>query len=146
MGLSSSTWGLPSSRLSPTGIYTIRVSPQGYLPLGYPAAGQPGSSAPLHSGHGSGVGAMLAEGAAATAAAYGASHLAHGAAGQYGRGGHVSHSYGKGHDRGHGKFKQGKFKGRKHGKFGKHNQHYWIVERTHGREFLDFTIYSFHII
>lgn len=56
------------------------------------------------SGHGVGMGGVLAGGAAAAAAAYGAHHLTHGHMGHHGYYGH------------HGKFKHGKFK---HGKFGK---------------------------
>lgn len=77
-----------------------------------------------HPGHGSGMGALLAGGAAAAAAAYGASHLAHGA--HSGHGGYAHGGYAHGGHYGHGKFKHGKFKHGKHGKhgmFGKHKKH-----------------------
>lgn len=74
------------------------------------------------SGHGPGVGAMLAGGAAAAAAALGASHMGHGG-GHYAHGaGHYGHGHGVGHY-GHGKFKHGKHGKFKHGKFGKHGKH-----------------------
>jgi hypothetical protein len=53
---------------------------------------------------------MVAGGAAAAAAAYGAHKVSH--AGGYGM-------YGHGHGHHHGKFKHGKFK---HGKYGKHKK------------------------
>lgn len=63
-------------------------------------------------GHGPGMGSMLAGGAAAAAAVYGAHHLLHGAH-HYGHGAYMGHH--------HGKFKHGKFGKRwKHGMFGKH--------------------------
>lgn len=79
----------------------------------------------LHTGHG--IGTMLAGGAAAAAAAYGASHLAHGAgaghyahgAGHYGFPGHHGHGKFKHGKHGkHGMFGHGKFKHGKHGKHG----------------------------
>lgn len=63
----------------------------------------------IKSGHGSGMGALLAGGAAAAASAYGAHHMAHG-----------MHHFGHGTFFGHGKFKHGKFK---RGKFGKRWKH-----------------------
>ncbi|KAI9092338.1 hypothetical protein K1719_027838 [Acacia pycnantha] len=98
---------------------TLRKAPAGYPPAGYPPGGYPGPSAPVH-GHGygqshhhhhggSGMGGLLAGGAALAGAAYGAHHLSHG----HGHG-HGHFGYG-GHMMGHGKFKHGKFG--KHGKF-----------------------------
>lgn len=61
---------------------------------------------------GHGIGSLVAGGAAAAAAAYGAHHVSH--AGQYPPGAHMQHG---------GQFKHhggGKFK---HGKFGKHGKH-----------------------
>lgn len=71
----------------------------------------------LITGHGhSNVGSMLAGGAAAAAAAYGAHHLSHGSS--QGHGAHnLAHGTPYGHGYGHGKMKHGKFK---HGKVGKH--------------------------
>lgn len=73
-------------------------------------------------GHHGGMGTMLAGGAVAAAAAYGAHEMtkphgssSHGYGGYYGHGG--SHGYGHGYG-GHGKFKHGK-----HGKF-KHGKHH----------------------
>ena len=60
-------------------------------------------------GHGPGIGTLIAGGAAAAAAVYGAHQLSHGAH-------HLSHGGFYGHH--HGKFKHGKFG--KHGMFGKH--------------------------
>ena len=65
-------------------------------------------------GHGSNTGALLAGGAAAAAAVYGAHQLSHGAH-HLGHGGYYGHGFGH-----HGKFKHGKFK---HGKFGKRWKH-----------------------
>ncbi|KAB5529663.1 hypothetical protein DKX38_019744 [Salix brachista] len=78
--------------------------------------------------HGPGMGAMLAGGAAAAAAAYGAHQLSHGGYGHggyghggYGHGGYGHGGYGHGGKFKHGKFKHGKFGKRwKHGGFGKH--------------------------
>ncbi|KAM0003500.1 hypothetical protein Hdeb2414_s0281g00856031 [Helianthus debilis subsp. tardiflorus] len=100
-------------------------SPGGYPPAGYPHGGYPPPggyppSAPyypgycphkksclVHGGHKHGVGAFLAGGAAAVAAAYGAHHTPH-----YGYGYHHHHH--------HGKFKHYKFKRAKFGKRWKH--------------------------
>lgn len=57
------------------------------------------------------MGALIAGGAAAAAAAYGAHQLSHGSH-------HLGHGGFYGHP--HGKFKHGKFKHGKHGMFGKH--------------------------
>ncbi|URE14387.1 hypothetical protein MUK42_11955 [Musa troglodytarum] len=66
----------------------------------------------LLTGHGSHMGAMLAGGAAAAAAAYGMHHMAHGSH-------HAGHGAYAGHMPGHhGKFKHGKFGKHKHGKHG----------------------------
>ncbi|CAA3026185.1 Hypothetical predicted protein [Olea europaea subsp. europaea] len=96
------------------GVGSIFLVGEGYPPPaypppgGYPPSGYPG---PSHSGHGSGMGAILAGGAAAAAAAYGVHHLAHGA--YHHHGGFFGH---------HGKFKHGKFgkRWKHHGMFGKH--------------------------
>lgn len=60
-----------------------------------------------------GMGGMLAGGAAAAAAAYGANHLVHGAGAPHGYGayhGSQGYGYGGGHGYGgHGKFKHGKY-------------------------------------
>lgn len=79
----------------------------------------------LQLGHGPGMGTMLAGGAVAAAAAYGAHHLSHGGS----HTGHVGH--GVGHY-GHGKIKHGKFK---HGKFGKHGKHGKFKHGKHGGMF-----------
>ncbi|XVF01853.1 hypothetical protein REPUB_Repub04eG0124900 [Reevesia pubescens] len=65
-----------------------------------------------YSSHGHGVGGLIAGGAAAAAAVYGAHHMVHGAH-------HLAHGGYYGH--GHGKFKHGKFKHRKFGKRWKHD-------------------------
>lgn len=65
-------------------------------------------------GNGPSTGALLAGGAAAAAALYGAHQLSHGAH-HLGHGGYYGHGFGH-----HGKFKHGKFK---HGKFGKRWKH-----------------------
>ncbi|CAL9123444.1 unnamed protein product [Musa textilis] len=102
-------YGYPPQGYPPTAYPPV---PGGYPPQGYPpTAGYPGSSAPPHQGHGSHTGALIAGGAAAAAAAYGAHHLAHGNH-HAGHGGYHGHMPGH-----HGKFKHGKFK---HGKYGKH--------------------------
>lgn len=70
-------------------------------------------------------GGMLAGGAAAAVAAYGAHHLMHSRPhGHFGHHGHYGH---------HGKFKHGKFKhGKfgKHGMFGKHKRWKWFIAST----------------
>nr|GMC90607.1 glycine-rich protein A3-like [Ipomoea batatas] len=79
--------------------------PGGYLPAGYPA---PSAASYHHGGHGASVGPMIAGGAAAAAAVYGAHHLMHG------------------HHVGFGKYKHGKFGKRwKHGLLGKHKFKRW---------------------
>ncbi|KAL6322072.1 hypothetical protein AAG906_003477 [Vitis piasezkii] len=101
------TSGISSSRWIPPAPYP---PPGGYPPSGYPGPSAP----PYHSGHGSNTGALLAGGAAAAAAVYGAHQLSHGAH-HLGHGGYYGHGFGH-----HGKFKHGKFK---HGKFGKRWKH-----------------------
>ncbi|XP_010275144.1 PREDICTED: glycine-rich protein A3-like [Nelumbo nucifera] len=116
---SSSPWACPPVGYPPQGYPSQGYPsahcypPQGYPPAGYSASqgpffptGYPSSAFPYYtgSGHGMGMGAMLAGGAAA---AYGAHHLAHGAH-------HLvhGHQYESGLYKHHGKF-------HKHGKYGK---------------------------
>ncbi|KAI8562949.1 hypothetical protein RHMOL_Rhmol03G0075600 [Rhododendron molle] len=94
--------GYPSAPYPPQGGYPSSPYPP---PGGYPPAGYPGPSASHHSGHGPGMGALIAGGAAAAAAAYGAHQLSHGSH-------HLGHGGFSGHH--HGKFKHGKFKHGKH--------------------------------
>ncbi|KAF5946541.1 hypothetical protein HYC85_016769 [Camellia sinensis] len=72
-------------------------------PGGYPPAIYPGPSAPPVSGHGPNMGALIAGGAAAAAAAYGAHKLSHGAH-NLTHGGYYGHHHGKtrGRERGGG--------------------------------------------
>ncbi|KAF3943254.1 hypothetical protein CMV_030167 [Castanea mollissima] len=129
--------GYPPQAYPPAGY----PPPGGYAPAGYPPPGgypppaypPPGgypppysyptpSAPPYHSGHGPGMGTLLAGGAAAAAAVYGAHQLSHGAH-HLGHGGH--HGFGHGKFK-HGKFKHGKFGKRwKHGGFGKHKFKRW---------------------
>ncbi|KAE8734609.1 Cysteine-rich and transmembrane domain-containing protein A [Hibiscus syriacus] len=71
----------------PQGYLTQGYPPQGYPPQGYPPQGYPPQGYPSpfvviivvrgYGSHGHGVGGLLAGGAAAVAAVYGAHHMAH---------------------------------------------------------------------
>ncbi|CAA6656854.1 unnamed protein product [Spirodela intermedia] len=86
----------PQQGYPPQGYPPQGYPPQGYPPQGYPPAGYP--SAPHHGSHGPGVGTLLAGGAAAAAAGYGAGYLSHGGShGGHGVGhvgGYATHGYG----------------------------------------------------
>ncbi|KAI3435238.1 rhodopsin [Psidium guajava] len=92
--------GYPPAGYPPPGGYPpagYPPPPAGYPPAypphgGYPPAAYPGPSAPHHSGHGPGMGGMVAGGLAAAATLYGAHQLSHGAH-------HLGHGafYGHGH-------------------------------------------------
>ncbi|CAI9770508.1 unnamed protein product [Fraxinus pennsylvanica] len=125
--------GYPPHGYSPQGYPPpVGYPPAGYAPAGYPPPAYPppggyppsGYPGPSHSGHGSGMGAALAGGAAVAAAAYGAHHLAHG--GYHHQGGFFGH---------HGKFKHGKFgkRWKHHGMFGKHADcRRWLSDSING--------------
>ncbi|GJS86790.1 E3 ubiquitin protein ligase MIEL1 [Tanacetum coccineum] len=79
--------GYPQHGYPPPGGYPQHGYPfAGYRPAGYPPSGYPGPLALHHSWHGGpGMGTILAGGAPAAAAVYGAHHLTHGH-GSYGHG------------------------------------------------------------